>query len=344
MKIDGLWGSRRFLVAAFGLVACGLMTAPAGAQAVKVGHLGIVADGPYYIAIEKGYFKEQNIEVTLERFISGAKVTAPLSTNQLQAAGGGLSAGLFNAFARDWPVRIAMARTRDIPGYSSDTLIVREDLKVTSLADLKGKKIAVNSSAGVLHYMVGRMMETVGMSIKDVEIVFMTWPNMGPALETKAIDVGAVVEPFALLYKQRGLATPFKRAADVLVDPPLEVSVILFNKDWMDQKPEQALGFTTAYLKGMRDYYEAMIGGPNRSQVIEILVKYTSLKKKSLYDQIQWSYMDPNAELSLASLRDQQDWYAAQGALKKKIEIESMIDRRYLDQALQKLGRVEPRR
>ena len=33
-----------------------------------------------------------------------------------------MSAGLFNAFGRDLPIRVAMARTRDTPGYSSDTL------------------------------------------------------------------------------------------------------------------------------------------------------------------------------------------------------------------------------
>ena len=41
-------------------------TSAAAQDVVKVGHLGITADAPVYIAIEKGYFKERNIEVKLE--------------------------------------------------------------------------------------------------------------------------------------------------------------------------------------------------------------------------------------------------------------------------------------
>ncbi len=312
------------------------------AQPVKIGDLGIVADAPFYIAIEKGYFAAEKVDVVLERFQSAAQATAPLSTNQVQVVGGGVSAALYNAFARDWPVRIVMARTRDMPGYSSDTLILRNDLKgsVTSVKGLKGKKVAINAPSSVLHFMVGRLLESEGLDIKDVETVFMAWPNMGPALETKAIDAGAVVEPFAAQYEQRNIAFPFKRAADFMTKPPLEVSVLLFSKEWTDKNPDQAKAFTVAYLKGVRDYYDAMKGGPKRAEVVEICAKYTSLKDKALYDKIQWSYMDPNAEISLDGQRDQQDWYAKQGVVAQKVDVEKMVDRRFLDHALQKLGRA----
>ena len=102
-----------------------------------------------------------------------------------------------------------------------------------------------------------------------------------------------------------------------------------------------AKAFTVAYLKGVRDYFDAMKGGPKRAEVIAICAKYTSLKDKALYDKIQWSYMDPNAEISFDGLRDQQDWYAKQGFVSQKASIEKMVDRRFLDYALGKLGRVD---
>src|ERR1700760_2363364 len=117
---------RKWMLAAL----CGLWTTTAfAADPVKIGELGILADAPFYIAIEKGYFAAEGVEVKLERFQSAAQATAPLSQNQIQVIGGGVSAGLYNAFARDWPVRIAMARTRDMPGFSPDTLVLRHDLK-----------------------------------------------------------------------------------------------------------------------------------------------------------------------------------------------------------------------
>jgi hypothetical protein len=50
--------------------------------------------------------------------------------------------------------------------------------------------------------------------------------------------------------------------------------------------------------------------------------------------------MDPNAEISLDGLRDQQDWYARQGVVTQKTDVEKMVDRRFLDYALEKLGRA----
>ncbi|MFC3674288.1 ABC transporter substrate-binding protein [Ferrovibrio xuzhouensis] len=338
MKIAAYVGLATLAAAA--VLAGGL---PARAQPVTVGELGITADAPFFIGVDRGYFAAEKVEVKLQRFRSAADATAPLSTNQIQVAGGGPSAGLFNAFDRDWPVRIAMARTRDMPGFSSDTLLLRTDLQssVTSLADLKGKTIAVNAPYGALHYMMGRMMDSVGMSIGDVKIIYMSWPDMGQALDSKAIDAGLVTEPFAARYSQRKTAIAFKRAADVLRNPPLEVSVILYSKDWTDANPEQAKAFTVAYLRGVRDYYDAMKGGKERAAVIDILTKHTMLKDKAVYDEMQWSYMDPNAELSKPSLVDQQDWYARYEAVKKKVDVDKMIDSRFIDYALGKLGRVK---
>ena len=321
----------------------GFLAIPASAEPVKIGDLGILADAPFYIAIEKGYFKEANVEVSLERFQSAAQATAPLSTNQVQVVGGGVSAALYNAFARNWAVRIAMARTRDWPGYSSDTLVLRNDLKstVTSARQLKGKMIAINTPASVLHFMLARLMESEGLTIDDVQTISMSWPNMAPGMETKAFDGGMVVEPFAAQFSAKNISFPFKRAADFIKAPPLEVSVMLYSKGWTDKDPDQAKAFTLAYLKGVRDYVDAMKGGPKRAEVIDICIKYTSLKDKAMYDKMQWSYMDPNGEISFDGLREQQEWYARHGYVATKANVEAMADRRFLDYALEKLGRVD---
>jgi len=326
-------------------VICGVtavLSSPALAQQMVVGDMGIIADLPIYIAVEKGYFKQEGADVTIQRMGSGAAATLPLSTNQVQVVGGSVSAALFNAFARDWPVRIVMGRTRDERGFSSDTLIMRSDLNdgKNELASLKGRKIAINAPASSLEYMLGRMLKSVSLTLKDVELVYMPWPSMGAAMDSKAIDGGIVVEPFATLYGIQKTSYVFRRASQELSNPSLESSVVLFNKEWMDRNPKQALAFTVAYLKGLRDYYEAMKHGPNRKAVIDIGIKYTTLKDPALYDKIEWSYMDPNADIPRAGLRDQQSWYRAMGSDVSNVDLEKMLDQKILDQAQGILGRV----
>jgi NitT/TauT family transport system substrate-binding protein len=333
----------RSLVLALALL-CG---ASAHAQdVVKVGDLGITADAPFYIALEKGWFREAGIDARLEKFGSLTEAMAPLSTGELHVLGGGISAALFNAFARGWPVRIAMGRTRDVPGFSSNVLVLRSTLKdqVRSIADLKGRKVAVNAPSNVLLYMVGKMLEAEGLTIKDVEIVYMPWPNMGPAFEKNAIDAGTMVEPFVTQFQDRGIAHSFRRAAQVLNKPYLDASVVLYNSDWAAKSPKAAAGFTVAYLRGARHFHDALQGGPARAEVVDLLVRNTRLKEKALYDRMEISIVDPNGRLSKESLHDQQEWHARNGSIPKRASIDDMVDERWLRQALERLGSVPERR
>lgn len=332
-----------------GWIAAAIAVFAPGASAletVTISDLGIVADAPAYIAIEKGYFKDRGIEVKLQKFASAAETTAALTTGDLQFSGGAVSAGLFNAFSRGWPVRIVMSRTRDLPGFSSNTLVVRSDLRdqIRSIADLKGRKVAVNAPAIGLTYFLGSMLEAEKLGMTDVDMVYMPWPNMGPAFEKKAIEAGLTVEPFVAQFNERGQAFPFRRAADHFRKTPLEISVILVNRTWMDKNPKLAREFAVAYFMGLRYVYDAMFGGRNRSEVIDIVARYTGVKDRAIFDRMQWSYMDPNGQLALESLRDQQDWHARQGTVPKKVNIDEIVDDRLVKHAVGQLGVMAEKR
>ncbi len=186
------------------------------------------------------------------------------------------------------------------------------------------------------------MLASVGLyTLKDADVSYMPWPDMGVAFANRSIDAGTLVEPFTTQYVDRKLAFPLSHASDVITNPPFEVSVVLLSKTWIDRSPAEVRGFAIAYVQAVRDYYAAMRGGATRPEIIDIVSKYTVLKDKALYNRITWSYMDPNAELSVASLKDQQDWYASQGEIEHPVDVDAMIDRRFLDAALKTLGRVD---
>jgi NitT/TauT family transport system substrate-binding protein len=344
MKMQLYRGFSAALCAVFVSFLPGVPAAAAqpAASVVEVSDLGAVSDAPFYIGIEKGYFADQNIKINFTKFDSAAQTIAPLATNRLHVAGGGASVGFFNAMGQDWPIRIVMARTRDVPGFSTDTMMLRSDLRdqIKSFADLKGRKIASTAPGSIFDFMLAKILGTAGLKPGDVTMAFMSFSDMAVALQAKAVDAAMVTEPFAARYTENGLAFPFTRAADVIKDPPMEVGFILYSKAWADQNPDQARGFTVAYLHGLRDYYDAMKGGVKRLDVIDTLTKYTTLKDKAIYDRIAWSYMDPNAQISVASLNEQQDWYASLGSVKKKVPVEAVIDTSFLDYALTKVGRV----
>ena len=336
------------IVVALAALAWSLAALPAPGQAqdtVKIGVLGITGDGPFYVAADKGYFKQRGIDVKLETFASAATAMAPLSTGEVQVVGGGINPGLFNAFARGLPVKIVGPRARDIDGNSVDVLMVRSDLKdqIRRVSDLKGKKIAINAAGSALTYMLGRILESDGLTLKDVDVVYMPWPDMGTAFANKAIDAGTIVDPFTAQFQDKGLATVFKRASDVIRNPWFEVSVLLFNSDWAKKNPKVAQEFAVAYLQGLRDFHDAMYGARNRGEVVDILTRNTRVKDRALYDRMHWGHPDTSGAISRESLRDQQEWYVKQGLVPKKVDIDEVVDDRFMKYALEQLGPHKPR-
>src|SRR5262245_47246876 len=69
------------------LMALAALTAPAAAQdKVKVGVFPVSSTLPYFVAVERGFFKEQNIETEMVRLIGGPPNVAAMITNQIDAS------------------------------------------------------------------------------------------------------------------------------------------------------------------------------------------------------------------------------------------------------------------
>src|SRR5438445_2478703 len=61
------------------------LAAQGAATPVRIGTLGIIADAPFYIAVDRGYFAQLGLAPTLERFDTAAQMVAPLAAGQLDA-------------------------------------------------------------------------------------------------------------------------------------------------------------------------------------------------------------------------------------------------------------------
>ena len=70
------------------------------ADKVRVGTMNSSGDIGVLIAMDKGYFAAEGIELETTPFVSAAQMVAPLGTGELDVGGGVVSAGLYNAAAR----------------------------------------------------------------------------------------------------------------------------------------------------------------------------------------------------------------------------------------------------
>jgi NitT/TauT family transport system substrate-binding protein len=120
----------------------------ARAETVRVGIVGASSDAPFFIADAKGYFSAEGLVLELTSFDSGAKMVAPLGTGDLDAGGGAVSVGLYNAVKRGVGLKIVADKVHYGPGYGFASLLVRKELvesgKFKSYGDLKGLRVALS--------------------------------------------------------------------------------------------------------------------------------------------------------------------------------------------------------
>ena len=322
-------------------VLLALASAVAAARAdnvtVKVGMVKSISSVATLTAIERGYFKAFGIKVETEDLDTSANSLALLAQNRFQVVEGGISAGYFNALEKNLPVTIVMDRVSSPLGHE---LMIRPDLKnqIKRLADLKGKIIASNGQGSVSTYEVGKMLETDGLGIADVDVKVLPFTQMAVAFTNKAIDAAIVIPPFTSQFLDRGFGASFKAPDDLVKPWPLTIAVVMINTDWANSNRDLLRNYFTAYLHGVRDYCQAYHGGTNRAELIQRLIHTGTETREELLYKYPWPARDPSGRINLASILDMQAWYKRNKFGGTELPPERLVDTSYAQYAAEKLG------
>jgi NitT/TauT family transport system substrate-binding protein len=314
---------------------------PGGEQTLRVGILFSASDAGVLIAQDKGYFREQGLKLDFTKFDSAGQMIAPLGAGQLDVGLGAISAGLFNALARGIQVRVVADKGQLRSGYGYEALVVRKSLvdggRWKGLSSLKGMKVALPLTGISPEYHLGQIAAKGGVAFSDIQTSLVPFPDMPAALQNGSVDAAMIIEPFLTKVVSSGIAV--KEISSDEVDPDGENAVVLFGPD-MEKRADVARKFMVAYLKGVRVYNDAFVkrDAAARREVVDILTKETSVKDAGLYDQMVMPFLNPNGTVNVASMKSQQDWYAARGEVQRKVNVDQVVEDSYVRFALQQLG------
>jgi len=309
---------------------------------LQVGQVGGVSDAAIFIANDKGYFKEQGIELEVTRFDSAARMVAPLGTNQLDIGGGAPSAGLLNAVAREIPLKIVADKGNMNPGHGYEAIVVRKELwdkgAFKSPADLRGKTVAISSRDISPEIDLDTFLRSGGLTVNDVKVVTMAHADMGTALANGSIDAGLPIEPFVTQIAEKGIGVIWKHNDEVV--PRQQVAVMLYSPRFASYKPGLAKKFMLAYVKGARYYNDAFVkkDPDKKREVVQILIRNTPVKDPALYDKMAMPGINPNGRVNTDALAAQQNWFLSKGSQKSRVDLGKVIDHQYVDWAVQQLG------
>lgn len=319
------------------------MPTVASLEKVRLGVLSSVSDSGFWIALAKGYFQEQGLDVETQQFGAAAEMIAPLGAGLLDVGGGAPGVGLANAVLRGVDIRIVADKGSTRPGHGFEAILARKDLydsgEIRGPADLKGRKYAVSTVTGItLEAAFNRYMKQAGLSARDADLVQMPFPDMVAAFANKSVEAGSVIEPFVTQIVENGDAAILVRE-DTLY-PDHAIAVVLYSGLFIQDKPEAARRFMVAYLKAVREYNDAFVKkDPARyREMVEILTKSTPVKDPALYEKMAMPGLNPDGETNVSSLKEDQEYFIAAGLQQERVDMERVVDHSFVRYAVAQLG------
>lgn len=302
---------------------------------VVVGHIQAAIYGPFFVAQEKGYFAEENLDITLQRLEGGADMLIQTAAGNFDVGAGGAGAALFNAIHRGLGIQIvaplhAERKPMVTPLVVSKAAYESGDIK--SVSDLRGKTVAINAFGASTEYWLNGALASGGLKYDDVEVVAIPFPEIPAALQQGGIQAAMLGEPFATFAEREGIAI---RLADDFFDGD-QATVVYFNEDFANERRDVALRFMKAYLKASRDLYENYKDEEN----LQIIAKYTGLDLDVLQEMAAPIH-SPDGWVDITNLENQQQFFMELGQLEydQPLDITSFVNPEFAEQAVLELDR-----
>ncbi len=202
------------------------------------------ASSAVYIAQEKGYFREEGLEVTLHNYISGhLGLNAMLAGKEDMATAG--ESPIARAALEGKPISV-VATICEID--QAILVIARKDRGISSLSDLKGKKIGLAATSAA-DYFLHVFLTTNGMDPREVRIINMAPDKAVASLLKGEVDAVSTWSPHTSVLRDK-----LGDNALVLGDPGLYTLMwnLVAAPDYIKNNPERVRKLLRAIVRANR--------------------------------------------------------------------------------------------
>ena len=249
----------RMLLAALGVLAlAGLSPDRAAAQdKVAVGVFPLSSSLPYFVAVEKGFFKEQNIEPEMTKLMGGPANVAAMITGQIEASAVLVTLEGLNANIKKPGVAMYIALNSQTPVWKMEQFVVRNGVKADKISDLKGMKLMSAPGPANLNTAKGILAKN-GLKDGEYTIDQLDMSQHVNAMTAGTFDGGYTLEPNASMMIKAGVARTLEAGVIskyILGDEKADAYAAgcAITSDFIQKRPEVAKRFAMAWSKAV-DY------------------------------------------------------------------------------------------
>jgi len=289
---------------------------------IKMGIQPWIGYGPWYIAQEKGLFRKYNLKLELINFVEDKEVNAALASGEMHAANMGnyQAIKLFNA---GLDIRIVLAE--DI-SFKADAILASIDIK--SISDLKGKKVAYEEGT-VSEVLISYALKQNGLSVKDINPIFMPTANAGAALIAKKVDAAVTYEPYISSVIENNINIHLLYTA--AEKEGIISDVLVVNESFLKKNPKPIIKLLKVWDEAV-SYYNK--NPDDAKSIIAKGVESNPDELKTAFDGIVLYDLKDNCRILVndfrQTLKDVATLYQSIGMLDKEVDIDKLIQDQYL--------------
>ena len=312
------------------LTACGGSSSNSDASASDSGvtHLrfayhGNLCGAPIYMAIENGYFADENIELE-QVTVDAAHVGEAIGADQVDV-GMELLGKMLQPIENGLPIKFTTG-----VHTGCQKLFVPGDSDIKTVADLKGKNIGVPGLADAATVISKRSLSAAGIGVTDqnMEVEFSVYSrnDLAQALQNGAVDAIALGDPAAsIAEEQYGLTALIDTATDPTYKDEYCCNAFVTSK-LAEENPEAAAAFTRAVQKGAQWVEEH----PEETAKIIVDKKYTASDADLLAAILETYNYKPSVQGGYDALKQNAEELTQIGVLKEGTDATKFADNAYI--------------
>ncbi|MGE3247266.1 MAG: ABC transporter substrate-binding protein [Beijerinckiaceae bacterium] len=301
-----------FLAAA--LIAC---AAPALAtDKVSIGALRFTSHAPTFIAVEKGYFKAENIDADIKFFQAAQPIAVAIASGDIDFGITALTGGYYSLAAKG-AVKVIGGLYAEKKGVNGMAVMVSNKAYsegITTPAKLKDRTVALTQVGSSFHYIAGMVAEANGFKLTDLKLKpLQKVGSMIGAVKSGQVDSMFMVPHVAIPLEKAGAA---KIVGWVNELGPYQVTTIFTSTKNVKERAELVKRFMKAYKRAIADYNNVMVDQKKDPAATEAMTK---LIHKYVYNERPYDkaapgikagavYMAEGGSLDVKNVEKQLKW------------------------------------
>lgn len=220
-------------------------------------------------------------------------------------------------------------------GYQGPEMVVKSDSGINSVADLKGKVLAVTAKGTGFHYALLANLRKAGLQQNDVTIVEVGIAAMDAALREGRVDLITTAAPFLFQSEQKGGVKRLFKPEDAMGD--VQSLVLVASANILKKNPQAVTDFLEDYIIGLRWFLDPK----NHDEAVKITAAFTK-RPPEAYKSFAFTkkdfYRSPTATPDIKALQSNIDLMQDLGVIKHKVDVKPYVDLSYLEAAKKRLG------